>query len=105
MSRRDFLRNIGATAAVGGLVAGSRSAAAQGAGPTLGYFDEPEGPVDERLARPWELTEEEWTEIIGRVRAGRTLKPASWPGGSPVGCEPDSLERAHRARRLSVQVA
>jgi len=82
MSRRDFLRNIGATAAVGGLMAGSRSAAAQDAGPTIGYFDEPEGPVEERLSRPWELTEAEWTEIIGRVRAGRTLKPASWPGGA-----------------------
>jgi len=77
MSRRDFLKNIGASAAAGGLLASQGAAAQQR--PVVGYFDTPEGPLEERLARPWELTEAEWTSVIGRVRAGRKLKPASWP--------------------------
>ncbi|MFF5531495.1 polysaccharide deacetylase [Streptomyces cinerochromogenes] len=32
--------------------------------------------------RPWEWDETEWRRHIGRVRAGRGLKPASWPGGA-----------------------
>ena len=72
MSRRRFLRNMGAAATFGGLL-GSEEAvlAAQEPRPTIGYFDTPEGSLDDRLARPWELTEEEWNGIIGRVRAGR----------------------------------
>ncbi|SFL11154.1 polysaccharide deacetylase family protein [Falsiroseomonas stagni] len=31
---------------------------------------------------PWELTEPEWRKIVGRARAGRSLRPASWPGGA-----------------------
>ncbi len=32
-------------------------------------------------ARPaWEMEEPEWRALINRVRAGRTLKPAAWPG-------------------------
>jgi peptidoglycan/xylan/chitin deacetylase (PgdA/CDA1 family) len=31
---------------------------------------------------PWELTEAEWRRIVGRARAGRSLRPASWPGGA-----------------------
>lgn len=31
---------------------------------------------------PWNAEESEWREIIGRVRAGRALKPAAWPGGA-----------------------
>src|SRR5690606_23899585 len=50
--------------------------------PTIGYFDPPAGPVEERLEKPWELSKEEWTGIIGRVRAGRTLKPKNWPNRS-----------------------
>jgi len=35
-----------------------------------------------REARPWETTEEDWRAAIGAARAGRALKPASWPGGA-----------------------
>lgn len=31
---------------------------------------------------PWEWPEETWRAKVGRVRAGRSLKPASWPGGA-----------------------
>jgi hypothetical protein len=32
--------------------------------------------------RPWEWPEERWRGLVGRVRAGRRLRPASWPGGA-----------------------
>ena len=31
---------------------------------------------------PWQWPEERWRGIVNRVRAGRTLRPASWPGGA-----------------------
>jgi peptidoglycan/xylan/chitin deacetylase (PgdA/CDA1 family) len=31
---------------------------------------------------PWEWAEPEWRRIVGRARAGRSLKPAAWPGGA-----------------------
>ncbi len=31
---------------------------------------------------PWEWSEPEWRRIVGRARAGRSLKPAAWPGGA-----------------------
>ncbi len=31
---------------------------------------------------PWQWPEEEWRRRVARVRAGRSLKPASWPGGA-----------------------
>lgn len=80
MSRRDFLRSMTATTVAGGFLGASRAATAKQAdAPTIGYFDPPEGPLADRLDRPWEMTEDEWTEIIGRVRPGRTLKPERWP--------------------------
>lgn len=83
MSRREFLRNMGAAAAAGGLLGATRTSGAEHAArPTIGYFEAPEGPLSERLDRPWEMTEDEWTEIVGRVRAGRKLRPARWPGRS-----------------------
>lgn len=83
MSRRSFLRSMGATAAIGGLLGASKeSSAVQADRPTIGYFDRPAGAVDDRLQRPWELTEDDWNGIIGRVRAGRTLKPGNWPDQS-----------------------
>ncbi|GGG30489.1 polysaccharide deacetylase [Caldovatus sediminis] len=33
-------------------------------------------------ARPWEWPESHWRKIVGRARAGRSLRPASWPGGA-----------------------
>lgn len=31
---------------------------------------------------PWAWPEPRWRERVGRVRAGRSLKPATWPGGA-----------------------
>ncbi len=31
---------------------------------------------------PWQWTEDEWRSRVTQVRAGRSLKPASWPGGA-----------------------
>ena len=31
---------------------------------------------------PWQWPEERWRSIVGRVRAGRALRPKSWPGGA-----------------------
>ena len=35
-----------------------------------------------RNDEPWKLPEADWRQLIGRVRAGRALKPANWPGGA-----------------------
>jgi peptidoglycan/xylan/chitin deacetylase (PgdA/CDA1 family) len=35
----------------------------------------------ENLA-PWQWPEDRWREIVNRVRAGRTLRPAHWPNGT-----------------------
>lgn len=32
--------------------------------------------------RPWEAPEAEWRGLVGRVRAGRALRPPCWPGGA-----------------------
>jgi peptidoglycan-N-acetylglucosamine deacetylase len=34
--------------------------------------------------QPWAWPEATWREIVGKVRAGRSLLPASWPGGARV---------------------
>jgi peptidoglycan/xylan/chitin deacetylase (PgdA/CDA1 family) len=31
---------------------------------------------------PWEWSEPQWREVVGRARAGRSLAPKSWPGGA-----------------------
>jgi peptidoglycan/xylan/chitin deacetylase (PgdA/CDA1 family) len=31
---------------------------------------------------PWQWSEEKWRQIVNRVRAGRRLRPAEWPGGA-----------------------
>ncbi len=31
---------------------------------------------------PWQWPEEEWRRRVDRVRAGRKLRPAEWPGGA-----------------------
>ena len=31
---------------------------------------------------PWQWPEETWRKIVGRARAGRSLRPASWPQGA-----------------------
>jgi peptidoglycan/xylan/chitin deacetylase (PgdA/CDA1 family) len=31
---------------------------------------------------PWQWPEEQWRRLVGRVRAGRPLRPREWPGGA-----------------------
>ena len=31
---------------------------------------------------PWQWPQDRWRAIVNKVRAGRSLKPASWPGGA-----------------------
>ncbi len=40
--------------------------------------DAPQVPQDE----PWQWSEEKWRGIVGKARAGRSLKPMTWPGGA-----------------------
>ena len=35
-------------------------------------------------ARPWEWPEEQWREVVDRVRAGRSLKPKKWKSDAKV---------------------
>jgi peptidoglycan/xylan/chitin deacetylase (PgdA/CDA1 family) len=35
-------------------------------------------------AKPWQWQEAQWRSIVGKVRAGRSLKPAQWKGGARV---------------------
>ena len=44
-------------------------------------------PDDQTTAKdvPWHWPEEKWRGIVNKVRAGRSLKPKSWPGGAKVG--------------------
>jgi len=37
---------------------------------------------DERDLQPWQWQEEQWRRLVNRVRAGRLLRPAAWPGGA-----------------------
>ncbi|GAA3589022.1 polysaccharide deacetylase [Nonomuraea rosea] len=34
--------------------------------------------------QPWQWDEQTWRRHVGRVRAGRSLRPATWPGGARV---------------------
>ncbi len=38
--------------------------------------------MSEPTPKPWEWAEPHWRRIVGRARAGRSLAPASWPGGA-----------------------
>lgn len=38
--------------------------------------------MTELSQNPWEWTEPQWRGIVNRARAGRPLKPKSWPGGA-----------------------
>jgi peptidoglycan/xylan/chitin deacetylase (PgdA/CDA1 family) len=41
-------------------------------------------PKRERSELPWQWPEATWRSIVGKVRAGRSLKPAQWKGGARV---------------------
>ncbi|HTT79235.1 MAG TPA: polysaccharide deacetylase [Stellaceae bacterium] len=36
----------------------------------------------ESASEPWQWPEEHWRRLVGRVRAGRPLRPREWPGGA-----------------------
>ena len=38
--------------------------------------------MSDQPLEPWRWPESQWREIVNRVRAGRSLRPASWPGGA-----------------------
>lgn len=38
--------------------------------------------MSEQHPRPYELTEPDWRNLVGRVRAGRSLQPKKWPEGA-----------------------
>jgi peptidoglycan/xylan/chitin deacetylase (PgdA/CDA1 family) len=38
--------------------------------------------MTEKLPEPWAWPEEHWRALVNQVRAGRSLKPKSWPGGA-----------------------
>src|SRR5260370_29231611 len=43
-------------------------------------------PPDQQAGEllPWQWPEARWRGIVEKVRAGRSLKPKSWPGGARV---------------------
>jgi peptidoglycan-N-acetylglucosamine deacetylase len=40
--------------------------------------------MSEPTREPWQWPEPEWRRLVSRVRAGRSLRPAEWPGGARV---------------------
>lgn len=38
--------------------------------------------MSEKPLEPWQWPESHWRGIVNRVRAGRSLRPATWPGGA-----------------------
>ena len=40
------------------------------------------GTPDHTTQEPWQWSEPTWRKIVGRARAGRSLAPATWPGGA-----------------------
>jgi peptidoglycan/xylan/chitin deacetylase (PgdA/CDA1 family) len=38
--------------------------------------------MSDGAAKPWDWSEPHWRRIVGRARAGRSLAPATWPGGA-----------------------
>jgi len=38
--------------------------------------------MTERPLEPWQWPDEHWQGLINQVRAGRSLRPAAWPGGA-----------------------
>jgi peptidoglycan/xylan/chitin deacetylase (PgdA/CDA1 family) len=38
--------------------------------------------MSEKPSEPWQWPESQWREIVNRVRAGRSLRPTTWPGGA-----------------------
>jgi peptidoglycan/xylan/chitin deacetylase (PgdA/CDA1 family) len=41
----------------------------------------PDAPIPD-VSQPWQWDEQTWRGHVARVRAGRSLRPGSWPGGA-----------------------
>lgn len=54
----------------------------------------PETETTRQHGQPWEWPEEVWRRIVNRARAGRSLRPAAWPGGARC-CVTLSLDADH----------
>lgn len=39
-------------------------------------------PTDPHALEPWQWPEEQWRKIVDHVRAGRPLRPTTWPNGA-----------------------
>ncbi|MEO8628430.1 MAG: hypothetical protein ABI612_10065, partial [Betaproteobacteria bacterium] len=39
-------------------------------------------PRNESALEPWQWSETQWRNIVGHVRAGRTLRPQRWQNGA-----------------------
>ena len=38
--------------------------------------------MPQQAEQPWQWSEAKWRRIVGRARAGRSLKPNTWPDGA-----------------------
>jgi peptidoglycan-N-acetylglucosamine deacetylase len=59
----------------------------------------PQAPASGPGAQPWEWPEPEWRRILGHARAGRSLRPAAWPGGARC-CVALSFDADHETLTL-----
>src|SRR5215470_10697935 len=50
----------------------------------VGRWSVQENPMtnDAVAVEPWKWPEQQWRALVNHVRAGRTLRPAEWPGGA-----------------------
>src|SRR4051812_41605478 len=49
--------------------------------------------------KPWEWPETKWRRVVGNARAGRSLRPAAWPGGARC-CVTLSFDADHETLSL-----
>src|SRR4030088_1599487 len=56
---------------------------------------------------PWQWPEEHWRKLVNRVRAGRPLRPAAWPGGArcAVALSFDSDHETNELREAGESIA
>ena len=82
MRRREFIAGVASTAAWSHSARGKQRAI-----PTVGNLTQTEENPKMNAPRhpdgePWQWPEPTWRRITSRARAGRSLRPATWPGGA-----------------------
>lgn len=82
MRRREFIAGVASTAAWSPSTRWQQRAI-----PMVGYLTQTEENPKMNAPRhpdgePWQWPEPTWRRITGRARAGRSLRPATWPGGA-----------------------